>query len=263
MDTNSDTVNLQLENEALKMEPALLTSLIGRMRERDPEMLAHGDRTAQFAVALGRALDLDGTALIELHYAGLLHDIGKLTLPDKLLRKNGPLTADEYAVVQSHPRAGARLLESFTFLRGPAVLIAHHHEHWNGSGYPFGLRGDLIPIGSRILAVADAFDALTSGHSTGLAYDNNAALRLLHALAGSQLEPKLVTLWDALARRLPPPHRIPSVDTRPEGGLCLPPLIEWGPSDLIGGPPLPLYGLLPEVRKPGTIFSQARPSDQA
>ena len=239
MNTDPDTVVLQnLENQPLDKESDILRSLIKRMRDRDAEMLAHGDRTARFAVALGGALGLDGTALIELHYAGLLHDIGKLTLPLNLLHKNGPLTADEYVLVQSHPRAGARLLESFTFLHGPAVLIAHHHEHWNGSGYPFGLRGEMIPLGSRILAVTDAFDALTSGHSTRLAYDKDAALRLLQALAGSQLEPKLVSLWDALARQLPPPHRTPSVNENPEGGLCLPPLIEWGPSACFGGPPL-------------------------
>src|SRR5687767_8556530 len=164
MTTNPDTVSLHtLENHPLDTESGILRSLIGRMRDRDMEMLAHGDRTARFAVALGTALGLEGTALIELQHAGLLHDIGKLTVPDTLLRKKEPLTADEYVLVQSHPRAGARLLESFPVLHGPAILIAHHHEHWNGSGYPFGLRGEMIPLGSRILAVADAFDALTSG----------------------------------------------------------------------------------------------------
>jgi len=240
MTTNPDTVSLHtLENHPLDTESGILRSLIGRMRDRDMEMLAHGDRTARFAVALGTALGLEGTALIELQHAGLLHDIGKLTVPDTLLRKKEPLTADEYVLVQSHPRAGARLLESFPVLHGPAILIAHHHEHWNGSGYPFGLRGEMIPLGSRILAVADAFDALTSGHSTRFAHDKDAALRLLHALAGSQLEPKLVTLWDAVARRLPQLHHTPSMDERPEGGLCLPALIEWSPSACCGGPPLP------------------------
>src|SRR5688500_168528 len=102
MNTNSDTVSLQtLANRLLDTESGILRSLITRMRDRDTKMLAHGDRTARFAVALGSALGLGGTALIELHHAGLLHDIGKLMVPHALLHKKGPLTADEYAVVRS------------------------------------------------------------------------------------------------------------------------------------------------------------------
>lgn len=122
-----------------------------------------------------------------------------LSLPKKILEKNGPLTADEYALVQSHPRAGAELLEPISFLHTPAVWIAHHHERWDGLGYPYGLRGEFIPLGSRILAVADTFDALTMNQPFGQAQDLESALHLLRVGAGSQLDPELAEVFAGLA----------------------------------------------------------------
>jgi len=163
-----------------------------RLMGAQPDIIAHGERTASHAVRLGEALGLGPADLMDLHYAGLLHDIGKLTLPTTLIEKRGPLTADEYALVQSHPRAGAELLGGITFLHRPAVWIAHHHERWDGTGYPFGLRDRFIPFGSRILAVADTFDALTSGQLPETGASPTALLRLL---AGSQLDPALVEVF--------------------------------------------------------------------
>ncbi|HET8580728.1 MAG TPA: HD domain-containing phosphohydrolase, partial [Nitrospiraceae bacterium] len=127
------------------------------------------------------------------------HDIGKLTLPEEILWKDGPLTADEYALVQCHPRAGASLLEPIPFLRIPAILIAHHHERWDGTGYPYGIRGRFIPLGSRILAVADTFDALTSSLSYRQCLSPESATRLLRVVAGSQLDSDLVEVFAGLA----------------------------------------------------------------
>jgi HD-GYP domain-containing protein (c-di-GMP phosphodiesterase class II) len=149
---------------------------------------------------------LGETDLLDLYLAALLHDLGKLVLPDEILEKDGPLTAEEYVRVQRHPRAAADLLEPISSLRVPAVLIAHHHERWDGTGYPCSVRGPLIPLGSRILAVADTFNALTSNRPHRPACDPESALCLLETVAGSQLDPKLVKMFVGLmAKFLAPP----------------------------------------------------------
>jgi HD-GYP domain-containing protein (c-di-GMP phosphodiesterase class II) len=161
------------------------------MRAKDPALLEHGRRTAQYATELGCRIGISSRDLIDLHYASVLHDIGKVMLPDRLLHKSGPLSHEEYVSMQCHPREGARLLAAIPALRRVAVLIAHHHEHWDGSGYPYGLRGTFIPLGSRILAVADRFDALSSD-KTRVAGGRSGPANLLRMLRGSQLDPTLV-----------------------------------------------------------------------
>lgn len=170
----------------------VLTETIERVELR---LQGHGIRTARHAVTLGHAVGLSATELNDLCLASLLHDIGLLTVPRALLQKEGLLTAEEYALVQSHPRAGAELLEPIPFLRVPALWIAHHHERWDGFGYPYGLHGTTIPLGARILAVADTFDSLVSPHWNGRIHDVASALRLLQLLAGSQLDPDLVDVF--------------------------------------------------------------------
>ena len=181
-----------------QLEVALLLSLLQAMATTRPHLLGHGDRTASYALRLGRACGLSAADLIHLHYAALLHDIGQLTLPAAVLEKDGPLTADEYALIQSHPRAGARLLAPISFLQVPALWIAHHHERWDGTGYPYGLRKTFIPLGSRILAVADTFDALTSSSAQGGGQEPAIALNLIQVIAGSQLDPDLVERFSHL-----------------------------------------------------------------
>jgi response regulator RpfG family c-di-GMP phosphodiesterase len=181
--------SLNLSRPALPLPP--VHRLMKVMWGRDPELLAHGLRAAGYAWTLGRAIGLPSTQLLHVHYAAVLHDVGKLALPESILRKDGPLTSEEYASLQCHPRDGARILESISGLRKSAVLIAHHHEHWDGSGYPYGLRGTYIPLGSRVLAVADRFDALSSGKD-GCTRDGKGAMKFLRMLAGSQLDPMVV-----------------------------------------------------------------------
>ena len=162
----------------------------------------HGIRTARYAVPLGQAAGFAPDELNDLCLASLLHDIGLLTLPLHILDKDGPLSDTEYALVQSHPRAGAELLAPIPFLRTAALWIAHHHERWDGCGYPYGLRGELIPLGSRILAIADTFDSLTSPQPFRPPLETGIAVRLLGDLAGPQLDPALVPVFVRLAQRL-------------------------------------------------------------
>lgn len=178
----------------------IVAALVQLMGHHDPTLPQHGERTAGYAVALGEARGLADPELRDLRRAALLHDLGRLVLPEALVMAPGPLTGDEYALVQSHPRAGAELLEPFSSLRTPALWIAHHHERWDGWGYPYGLPGAFIPLGARILAVADTFDALSapawSGEPAGM--DSCSAFRVLRGCAGTQLDPDLVQRFVAL-----------------------------------------------------------------
>jgi len=164
----------------------------------DRYLKGHGIRTAHYAVPLGYATGLSAEELNDLCLASLLHDIGRLTLPKEILEKDGALSDEDYARVQSHPRAGAELLAPIPALRRPALWIAHHHERWDGCGYPYGIRGELIPLGARILAVADTFDTLTSDQPYRSALNRDTAARLLCELAGSQLDPRLADMFVSL-----------------------------------------------------------------
>lgn len=140
-------------------------NLLEVMHSMDSTLLEHGQRTARYTMALAHTIGVSARDLLDLYYAALLHDIGLAMLPHDIAKKTGPLTHEEYIHMQCHPRDGARLLETIPGLRRAAVLVAHHHEHWDGSGYPYGLRNTLIPLGSRMLAIADRFDAVCSQRS--------------------------------------------------------------------------------------------------
>jgi len=169
-------------------------NLVAVMDAKDSTLLEHGQRTARYALTLAHTIGVSSRDLLDLYYAAVLHDIGQVMLPDNLGKKRGPLTHEEYALMQCHPRDGARLLETIPALRRAAVLVAHHHEHWDGSGYPYGLRKTLIPLGSRMLAIADRFDALCS-EKIGRPIDERLAMKLIRMLAGSQLDPMLVGMF--------------------------------------------------------------------
>lgn len=166
-----------------------LETLIDRV---SPRHQGHGRRTADLAHRLGLALGLSCDELRDLTLAALLHDIGLLTLPPDLVKEHRELSPQEFARYQNHPRAGAELLEPISFLKRPALWIAHHHERWDGCGYPYGLRGEFIPLGSRILAVADTFDVYRSHSLSPSASSTATTSALLQIVAGAQLDPGLV-----------------------------------------------------------------------
>lgn len=120
-------------------------------------------------------------------------------LPPHLMSSTDSLDPESYVAIQNHPRLGATLLEPFFFLREAAILIAHHHERWDGSGYPYGIRGEFIPIGARILAIADAFDAIRIPDISEPAVRNTIALRILRVAAGTQFDPNLVDALPIIA----------------------------------------------------------------
>jgi HD-GYP domain-containing protein (c-di-GMP phosphodiesterase class II) len=143
-------------------------------------------------------LGLDAETVEQVRMAGLLHDLGKILLADDVLSKPAALCGDELALVRTHPELGYSLLVDLD-IAPVDTWVRHHHEHWDGSGYPHGLRGEDIPLGSRIILVADAYDAMTSDRSYRQAVPPNQALGELRALAGKQFDPQVV---DALVAEL-------------------------------------------------------------
>lgn len=157
-----------------------------------PWQAGHAQATAVIAQKLGRVLHLADENLHQLKLASLLHDIGILMLPPCLQSRREWHEPESYVAMQNHPRLGAVLLEPFSFLREATVMIAHHHERWDGSGYPYGLRGALIPLGARILAIADAFEAIQVPHVQERSLRDHIALRILQVASGTQFDPIVV-----------------------------------------------------------------------
>jgi HD-GYP domain-containing protein (c-di-GMP phosphodiesterase class II) len=186
---------------------SILVSQVSREIDRVlPWQSGHGHRTAAIALALGRATGLGMDELHHLKLAGFLHDVGLLMLPPKMVADPTPCEPDAYLAMQNHSRLGAQLLEPFQFLRNAAVYVAHHHERWDGSGYPYGIRGTFIPVGARILAIADAFDAIRVPKAGKLGMRDHVAMRILRVASGTQFDPHLVELLCRHLKRISTPY---------------------------------------------------------
>ena len=154
----------------------------------------HSERVAAEAADLAKALGLGCSMVERIRIAGLLHDIGKSMVPEAILTKPGPLTDDEWAEMAQHPLVGAQMIDHPALVDVRAWVLAHHERH-DGRGYPFGLRGEAIPLGARIIAVVDAYDAMTADRPYRAALSNREALHELAAGAGTQFDPALVTVF--------------------------------------------------------------------
>ena len=168
-----------------------------------PWQAGHGRRTATISLLIGQLVDLTPCELHDLKLAAFLHDIGLLMLPAHLTAGKYPLEPESYVAIQNHSRLGATLLEPFSFLKEASILIAHHHERWDGSGYPYGIRGQFIPLGARILSIADAFDAIRIPGVSNPVARNNIALRIIRVAAGTQFDPELVQALCLLQKSIP------------------------------------------------------------
>lgn len=180
------------------LESILVRQVTKELDRLLPWQAGHGEATSVIAIQIGQAMGLHGEVLHQLKLAALLHDIGLLMVPTPLRMTRQPLDADSYATIQNHPRLGSILLEPFSFLREATAMIAHHHEQWDGSGYPYGLRGEFIPLGARILAVADAFEAIQVPQAHDQALRDRIALRILQISSGTQFDPVAVDVLIAL-----------------------------------------------------------------
>jgi putative nucleotidyltransferase with HDIG domain len=174
-----------------------LAQLSAAIEARDPYARGHASRVTVFAQAMARRIGLDKERLSVLRLGALLHDVGKLTVPPAVLLKSGPLTETEYVQVQRHPAAGVRMLRSLGAPREILPSVLHHHERWDGTGYPRGRAGERIPLEARILSVADSFDAMTSTRPYRAPRQASDALDELRRCAGTQFDPDLVGVFAA------------------------------------------------------------------
>ena len=185
----------------------MVAAFASALSARDPALAGHAARVTDLTARLAAWLEWDGASLYAVYVGGPLHDIGKVAVSEAILRKPGPLDEDELAEIRTHPTAGAQLIGRL----GPAgealPFVLYHHERWDGRGYPSGLHGPEIPEGARILAVADAFDAMTSTRPYRRALPVDRALSEIERCAGTQFDPEtaqaFLEAWDAGA--LEPP----------------------------------------------------------
>src|SRR6476469_7052352 len=179
-----------------------LKALTTALETRDQEPQGHSERVVTYSLRLGREYGLSSVEMKSLEFGSLLHDIGKIGVPDSILRKPAKLTEEEWVRMREHPLHGQQILRGIEFLQGAARVVAQHHEKWDGTGYPLGLQEEEIDLNARIFAVADAFDAITSDrvYRKGKSYE--AAAKELDDWAGRQFDPKVVEAF----------HRVPKED---------------------------------------------------
>lgn len=197
----------------------LLDALVRTMMVRDEAMNEHGHHVQRYALALAMASGITDRSMIEsIDAASLLHDIGKLGIPDTVLQKAGPLTLDEYELVKRHVVIGADLLSAVAFPDPIAIMVRHHHENWDGTGYPDRLRGADIPLGARVLAIADCYDALTSDRPYRGALTHARAIAIIAACRGTMYDPTILDAFLGIVHQLncAPSRALPdSLDTDP------------------------------------------------
>ena len=162
-----------------------------QLHERDGR--GHATRVARLTMALADELDVEESSLLELYHSALLHDIGKLDIPSSILRKPALLDADEWEIMRTHPQVGYDLLQKLPRFSRAAEIVVAHHESYDGGGYPRGLKGTKIPVGARILAVADAYDSMTIPHTQRPALPPALAVQEIERCSGSQFDPEIAS----------------------------------------------------------------------
>ena len=175
---------------------ATVLALANAVEARDAYTGKHAERVAAYGLRIAHAAGVEVDPQVEFGF--LLHDVGKVAVPDAILFKPGPLTAQERALMTMHPRIGSEILRHIDFLDDAKAVVLHHHERWDGDGYPDGLAGELIPLQARVFAVADALDALTTDRPYRPASGWAEARQVILAESGSQFDPAIVAAYETL-----------------------------------------------------------------
>ena len=174
---------------------AMLSTLSRAIEARDPYTRGHSARVTEIAEAIARRLGWDAERLALLRVGGPLHDVGKLGVSDEVLAKPGRLDDDELEQIREHPKLGARILLRVAAFRAAIPYVLYHHERWDGNGYPSGRAGEQIPLEARVLAVADAYDAMTSDRPYRRPLDHQAAVAEVARCSGTQFDPEVVRIF--------------------------------------------------------------------
>lgn len=177
------------------MRGKTIKTIIRTLHEKNKREEQHSYRVSALCQSMGEALGLREEAVQELKSVGLLHDIGKIAIDEKILNKPDRLTNDEWNEIKRHPEIGYRILSTVNGMSEMAEYVLTHHERWDGLGYPKGLKGEKVPLQPRIIAIADAYDAMTSARSYRDALSDEVAISELEKNAGTQFDPKLVKIF--------------------------------------------------------------------
>jgi putative nucleotidyltransferase with HDIG domain len=185
---------------------ATVRALSNAVEARDAYTGKHAERVTRFAIEISRELGLATHDTPEVEFGFLLHDVGKLAIPDSILFKPGPLTTDEQALMSTHTVVGAEIMRDIEFLTEASKVVRSHHERWDGAGYPDGLAGEEIPLNARVFAVADVFDALTTNRPYRVALSVEQARAMIDEESGRHFDPQIVDAFgridDAVLRQI-------------------------------------------------------------
>jgi len=184
--------NIKLHQTVLEAYKSTITTLAAAIDAKDPYTRGHSQRVMEYALLGGNSLSLPEEELEVLEYAGILHDVGKISIADDILNKPDSLTPAEWEIIYEHPVTGGNMLRTIPFLEKASNLVRHHHERYDGKGYPDGLKGEGIPMGARLLAVADAFDTMTTDRSYRAALTIDYTISELYGCSGTQFCPVAV-----------------------------------------------------------------------
>ena len=186
--------NAQLYAEMKNQYMSMISALAAAIEAKDSYTHGHSTNVMEYAVKISKALGLEDNEVENVKYAGLLHDIGKIGVKDVILSKQGKLTSEEVAELRKHPVYGANIMEKVAILKDIAPLALYHHERFDGNGYPLGLKGEEIPLGARILAVADTYDAMRHGRSFREKVPLEQIRKELTENSGILYDPEIVTV---------------------------------------------------------------------
>jgi HD-GYP domain-containing protein (c-di-GMP phosphodiesterase class II) len=178
---------------------ATVQALSNAVEARDAYTGKHAERVTAYGIALAEAAGIDIELLPGIEFGFLLHDVGKVAVPDAILFKPGSLSDDEFAMIATHPVIGSEILRDVDFLGDGKLVVRHHHERWDGRGYPDRLSGDDIPLAARVFAVADALDALTTDRPYRRATRFSRAREEIRAHSGSQFDPEVIAAFDTIS----------------------------------------------------------------
>jgi putative nucleotidyltransferase with HDIG domain len=182
-----------------------VTSLAFAIDAKDHYTQGHSQKVSAYGALIAEQMGMNEAEIEEIRLGGVLHDIGKVAIPENILNKNGPLNPDEWDTMKSHVTFGAKILDPLAPLARVREMVLHHHEYFDGSGYPDSLAGEQIPLGARIIAVADAFDTITSDRTYKKARAAEDALNELERCANAQFDGSIVELFVRAMRQLPNP----------------------------------------------------------